>query len=611
MTALLSRRYLFSMRKSIFAVIVGLSIVASTQGQQGKPQAQQPPAPRPAQPDVGYINPTDINVFIEADVRTLIVMAAINIAGFDDETGGQPLSPLRAELRRDLAMLDPAIKKKLADYYKANRRAGVDEASDAARYAALSLMMTQPPAFSIYANDENRIPQDLRPLLDFVGLMPEFYIKSGIKSLLPKYESVAKIYASAYKRPVGEAIYQTLDYFHARPEMVINMRPLVLSDKESSGKKTPGVINRIRTRRVYVIPDPFSAMGTSYVRDDLLNRKDELTARRIGDDYITIVGPSKIPNIEPVRQALIRFVIDPIIERHLKTSLEYKDQIFGLVQAVPTAGKEFGSSVYLVIRESLAQAAEARLRRIYGRANGLSYSENDASYDLAQAYLRGSVLAFHFYESLIGLEKVGINIEDFFDQMVATTKFDREARRPKEFEAIVASVSAARTAASARPAASAAEPGGPAVTATMSKILQSDDLIRQRRYTEARPVLEEVLAVEPNNARALYGMAQIVSQGKSQAELDPKADENDRIQAQHDRLEQAMKLYRRAIETASPTSERWLIQWSHVHIGHIYDFQEFRADAIAEYDKAIALGDVPNGAYKEALEGKRQPFGQK
>jgi tetratricopeptide (TPR) repeat protein len=106
-------------------------------------------------------------------------------------------------------------------------------------------------------------------------------------------------------------------------------------------------------------------------------------------------------------------------------------------------------------------------------------------------------------------------------------------------------------------------------------------------------------------------MAQVVTQTPSAAELDSKADENDKIQMQHDRLERAIKLYRRAIGNASKDSERWLIQWSHVFLGRIFDFQEFRADAIAEYEKAIELGAFPNGAYKEALEGKQRPYGQK
>jgi tetratricopeptide (TPR) repeat protein len=104
----------------------------------------------------------------------------------------------------------------------------------------------------------------------------------------------------------------------------------------------------------------------------------------------------------------------------------------------------------------------------------------------------------------------------------------------------------------------------------------------------------------------------VVTQTPSAAELDPKADENDKIQAQHDRLEQAIKLYRKAIDHASSESERWLIQWSHVFLGRIFDFQEFRADAIEEYEKALALGpNVPQGAYREALEGKQRAFGQK
>jgi tetratricopeptide (TPR) repeat protein len=225
--------------------------------------------------------------------------------------------------------------------------------------------------------------------------------------------------------------------------------------------------------------------------------------------------------------------------------------------------------------------------------------------DLAQSYLRGAVLAFHFCESLKGFEQVGINIEDFFDQMVATTKFEREAKRAIEFEPVVARVSAARKAGIAK-AAGEAERG-----AAVSKIVLSDDLIRQRRFDEARPLLEGIIAAEPNNARALYGLAQILRQVPTAVESDPKADENDKIQAQHDRLQQAMKLYRRAIENASKDTELWLIQWSYVSIGRIFDFQEFRADALAEYEKAIALGNIPNGAYNEALEGKQRPFGQK
>ena len=590
------------MIQSVLAFLLCFALTSSALAQEksGAVASNQPQS-------AGFILPADVNVRIESDPRTLVMMAAINLAGFDAETGGQPLSPLRAELRKDLANLNPQLKAKLADFYKAHRRAGVDETTDAARYVALSLLMTAPPGFVIHMPPGVTMPEELRQIADVEPLVREFYLTSGIKNLLPKYTQVADTYATAYRQPVGELIYETLAYFHTTPETIINMRPLVIAptDTESKRKKQdPTVVARNRSRQVFVVTDPLLALNTSVVRGDILNQKDDLLTRRVGDDYIVIIGPSRAYNVEGVRQALIRFVIDPLVERHLKFALDYKEPITKLVAAVPTASKQYGSSVYLVMRESLAQAAEARLKRLRAAA-GAGYSEDDAVFDLAQAYLRGAVLSFHFYNSLRDLESVGLSLETFLDQMVATTKFEREAERTKEFEPVVARVTAARAARKNEPVAE------PAVAPMVKKILASDDLIRQKKFAEARTILESVLAEDPSNARALYGLAQVVSSTPSAVELDAKADENDKIQAQHDRFEQAIKLYHQAIDHASPESERWLIQWSHVLLGRIYDFQEFRNDALAEYEKAIEMGEVANGAIKEAREGKQRPFGQK
>jgi len=608
------------MIRSVLAIILSVSFAAAAQEQKAKPETSQP---QPQQELAGFITPSDVNVRIEPDARMFVVMAAINVAGFDYETGGMPLSPARAEIRKDLAALTPQLKEKLTAFYRSHRRPGMDEASDAARYAALSLLMTPPPGFSIYTSQDQTLPADLQQLLTigkdekeptFVKLVREFYLTSGIRNLIPKYLTVGTAYATVYRQPVGNLIYQTLEYFHTNPETIINMRPLVINSSEadsSSKKPTQKVFARNRTRQVFVIPEPLGTFNSSFVRGDILNQKEDLLTRRVGDDYIVIVGPSRAVNMDAVRQALIRFVIDPIVERHLRASLDYKDPILKLVGAVPTAGKEFGPSVYLIIRESLAQAAESRLRRISSSSGGPPYSEDDAIYDLAQAYLRGAVLSFHFYDSLKGLEQVGISIETFFDEMLATTKFDREAGRTKDFEPVVARVSAARRAKASKPETSAANPDDATGSSVAKKILMSDDLIRQKKFVEARAVLESLLATEPNNARALYGMAQVISQTPSPAELDPKSEENDKIQAQHDRLERSIKLYQKAIENASLESEAWLIQWSHVLLGRIYDFQEFRGDAIAEYEKAIKMGEIKDGALSEAREGKLRPYGQK
>ena len=606
------------MFKLFVLIVVTVSGAMLALGEQGteKKAAQQPQAGSIA----GFISPSEVNVQIGADIRTIVVMAAVNVAGLSAETGGQPLSPARAELMKDLAGINPQLKADLAAFYKAHRTSGADEMVDALRYEAVSLVMTLPPSFSIYRPED--LPDDLRLLItvkegqsepELVKLVRRFYLESGIKQVLPKYLKVAQLYESAYRVPAGEMIYKTLNYFHAKPDTLISLRPLVVTtgDPGLNNRQKQTIVGRTRTRYVFVVPDPLAPIGTTSVRDDILNQKEDLVMRRVGDDYIVLIGPSRTANIDTLREALIRFVIDPILERHLKSSLDYKNQITKLVSTVPTAERPFGSSVYLVLRESLAQASEARMRRIQSIEENGSYGEDQATFDLAQAYQRGAVLAFHFYESLLGYEKVGINIEEFFDHMLATANFEQEARRQQQFESVVKRVSDLRRTASARESGGNPDGAAGSMDALTRQVVISNDLIRQRRFGEARPVLEEILAQHPDNARALYGMAQVVNQMPSAAEIDPKAEENDKIQAQHDRLEQAMKLYNKAIKHASAISEGWLIQWSHVFVARILDFEEFRNDAVAEYERAIALGDLPNGAYKEALEGKQKPFGQK
>ena len=572
-----------------------------------KPQDGRAKISRPVD---GFIVPGDVNVSVGSDIRTFVVMAAINIAGFDYEPGGQPLSPARQEIRKDLASrVDPALKERLASFYRAHRRPGVDEGIDATRYAALSLMMTPPPSFSIYTLEESQIPPDLRPLLEFIPLVRDFYIKTNIKDFAQKYIGLAEQYAAQYRRPVGETIYQVFEYFHLQPEFIMAMKPVIISTGEPGAKvKQQKEIARTRTRQVFINLDPLASLGSSFARDDLINAKDELMSRRIGDDYLVTVGPSREYNLDAVRNALIRFTIDPMIERSLRTSLEYKDPILNLAKSVPTSAKEFQVSVYQVVRESLARASEARMKRLVSGPRG-PYSEDDGIYDMAQAYLRGAVLSFHFYEALIGLEKVGIRLEEYYPQMLATINFDREGKRAAEFEPVVARVTAKRRAESGGERAGSAEASPSLVS---KNVHSSDDLIRQKRYPEAKAILDEILAAEPKNARALYGLARVYNQMPSPIEQDPKSDENDKIQAQHERLQRAIKLYLGAVEAASPEAERWLVQWSYVLIGRIYDFQEFRQDAISYYEKAIAIGEnIPNGAYKEAMEGKQKPYGSK
>src|SRR6185436_13144232 len=101
------------MLKASFICLVAAALGVPATAQQTKPETKATVQSQTGPARGGFIVPSEVNVRIEPDVRTFVVMAALNLAGFDYETGGQPMSPARSELRRDLAKLDPQVKAKL------------------------------------------------------------------------------------------------------------------------------------------------------------------------------------------------------------------------------------------------------------------------------------------------------------------------------------------------------------------------------------------------------------------------------------------------------------------------------------------------------------------
>src|SRR5688572_23603821 len=58
------------------------------------------------------INLPDYNVFVLADERILVMMAALNIAGYDYDPSGR-VTGLRAQMREDLKGIDPSFVERL------------------------------------------------------------------------------------------------------------------------------------------------------------------------------------------------------------------------------------------------------------------------------------------------------------------------------------------------------------------------------------------------------------------------------------------------------------------------------------------------------------------
>src|SRR5215510_5755682 len=205
---------------------------------QQQPQKPQPPVidrrklPLAVRPNLSL---ADVNTDIGVDRRVIVMMAALNIAGYDYESGNRQLSALRRQIREDLKGADPGLVGRLRAYFQKHRK-GENDVTAVAPYLSLALSLAEPPAFTIDAPAE-RLPEEVREIADFALLLEEFYQSTGFSKLMPKYVAAYVNVAQNYGAPVGLALGTALSYLHSEP--VLELPPLY-TPRKSSGTPTKG-----------------------------------------------------------------------------------------------------------------------------------------------------------------------------------------------------------------------------------------------------------------------------------------------------------------------------------------------------------------------------------
>jgi hypothetical protein len=592
---------------------------------------QKPGAPQRRIPLSERADPTlnDVNTAIGVDKRVIVMMAALNVAGYDYEAANRPLTPLRQMIREDLKNLNPAIVRKLRDHFLAHRQ-GRAEVAAVAPYLSLALTMTEPPAFSIDVPSE-RLPDDVREITDFALLLEEFYREAGFTRLMPKYVNAFMQTAATYPTAAGEAIGNVLIYLHTDP--LLELPPLYVvrpseaelktlasaKEKELKEKaarektkqdsqelrelarreamRTLMADNQNRIRRFYIIPDLLNATGTANLRI-------------VRDDYFLLLGPTTEPNIEAMRRSFLNFVLDPLAEKQVR---EVRAIGAPLKKLMETRGdkldQEYASrSAYFLITDSLVRATDARMQ-VLELAARRQVKEDEALYELSTAYDRGAVLVFNFYDKIKAYEAVGVNIRDYYGDLLQNIDFEREAGRLNEYAQRFARIKQARLEAAAAPAPTLNIAN--ADQKLVARLTEADQMMRQRRYADAKAVLEAAKKENATNARVLYGLAEVTS--KQASTLTDSSELETELFA-------AVQLYKEAAENAAPDSEKWLAQRSFFAAGKILDFiaetqasadktddaVRNAADALAAYDLAIKLGKLEGGAYDEAVKAKEK-----
>lgn len=605
------------MKQSFFVVLILVTVAQLALGQASPSSSPQPPATASQSPQRQgpAFELSDYGVGFEVDTRLIVMMAALEAAGFDAQPGRTP-SEFRARVRRDLANLDPAMRDKLKSFYERNRLpAPATPADQASRYISLALALSPVPDLMPPERSDD-LPGGILEVLDFAPLVREFYKRSGIEENMITYVRAYQAEGDRLRPLTSEMVRGLLTYLHTRPITTTVERVEVKSSTTKKNDKTKRYSSRQKERKFLILPD-------------LLAPRGAINFRVILDDYYAIVPEGTDPTSSELRRAYLQYVVDALIMRFNQDIAQKRDQVRQLLDERQKAGSQVSADVFLTVGRSLVAAADARyegLRQleILGRTarTRLSVAKDEATRNailkevqaeiasiqdetiarLADEYEKGAVLTLYFSDQLKGIESAGFDVANFFPDMMASFDPAREAKRPAEYaEAKQRATNAREARLAARRAESdrvdSNEANRPKEAALVKDLSAVEETLRSKNYNDAELRLKEMLREYPGEPRIFFALGQTASLAAMDAT-------DDAIQSE--RLNRALGQYRLAIQSASPEFDKAILSRAHESMGRINAFLDNKEEALKSFDEAIKIGDVSGGAYQQALAGKKK-----
>lgn len=481
-----------------------------------------------------------------------------------------------------------------------------------APFISMAYTLSPAPDFSD-PRRETDLPGDLLEVLDFAPLVRELY-RAALKSKLDEYAKDYQTAGDAMRLSTVRMVFGLLNYLHTRPELTYLDR-IKTQVKDSKGKKNLEKIElRERTRRFYIVPEMFAVRET-------------VNFRNIGDDYFAIVPPATDLSVSEVRRAYLQFVVDPLVLKNGKEISTVRDGIKTLLDERRKSNPNVSPDVFLTVSRSLVAAIDARqiefektrLATAQARQNidlmktvnekkavsaGLETFKktiaNETALQLSEAYENGAVLSFYFADQLKGLEDSGFDIagsiRDFILALDATKETNRLAQNAEARKNALAAREERRK-----------NSGGQEIVIdnpVTKRLLEIDLITKQKNYAEAEKRLVQLVGEYPNESRVYYALGRVAS-----LSAEGVTDET----ARNKRLLDAKAAYERAIlatrkypDPATKKPDAALISLSYVALARIYEFAGDTSYAIKVYEAAIQMGDVSDGAYKEAVAAREK-----
>ncbi len=465
-------------------------------------------------------------VRLDLSPQLFTVLCAVQVGVDAPLRRGTPAgSGVAAQVEQALRQLPPEVTQPLRDYFRAKRVKGLPE--ELTPYISLALTVDGPPEFN-FRFPQKQLPPDVYELVELQPLLKEFYERAQLAKLR---QQVLSEYAQAVVRWQGETARRLLE--------------------------TRAYLRLIEERHP----------GRSYVAYlEWLVPRGLTSGRNYGLDYFLVIHPQREDLLDVVRHQYLHFLVDSLVSRQA-SELGSWAPLRSIAERAPRLPETFRSDLLLLVSESLIQAIEFRIQRLDAAV---------AAAEVNRAEREGYLFVRHFFHALEGFEQAEPSFRFYFPDLLREFSVAQEKERLAQVEFAPALPPVAV------PVAPPAPDSSRALLEEAQRQLQAGD------YAAARAGFGRVLReVDPEEPRALYGLAIVASQQQDQ--------------------ELAKSYFLFVLKRAR---EPFLLGWTHLYLGRIYDLEGSREQALGHYQAALSLESGLEQIEEAARRGLGEPFGQ-
>jgi tetratricopeptide (TPR) repeat protein len=513
--------------------------------------AEAKPAARIAQPEAG-----GSAITLETSEPVFDIAVALNVCGYDaDLAASSPVRlKIRDELNAEVAASAPARASRdaLCDYVRLHTL--TDSSLNLAQYVSLALYLSPLPELTPIVS-ETELPPDSTQVVNILPLLRAFATDVHLHAIWVEHRPEYEALLARVHDPVTKMILDTNIYLR-----------LPVSSYDG--------------RRFLVLLEPMLAPSTT-------------NARIYSSDYIVVASPAGDPlgavHMNDIRHIYLHYEVEPLVYARASAM----ERLQPLLKSVQDAPLEFTykSEIVPLITECLIKAIEAKTMDVSlakpqkptvvkERADLERYDAEMSVYEHeAEATRRkavdldmrqGWILADYFYNQIGEMEKESVSLKEDIGQMVYGMDVDHERHNARQIAFL---------------------PQG------------SSDVLRRAPRQLTGLQLAEMKIFKGD----LAGATDIANQTLA----DPQGDHAQahyvlaRVNLMQSQPGAAIGDFQQVLDTSKDPRT---LAWSHIYLGRLYDVNQERPKAVAEYQAALQVRDAQPDTKVAAETGLKQPF---